>query len=85
MTLQAFNHEKRDYWILTEDGLMQFYVLAGTGGVNAMNVNLQRSTFVPNVTYNSSIIVAIRNNQPSCTHFAPYVDLSTGELKAEVS
>ncbi len=64
--------------------MMQYYVLAGSGGVNAMTVNLQRSTFAANISYNSSIIVTIRNGQPSCTHFTPYIDLSTGELKAEV-
>lgn len=63
---------------------LQFYVLAGSGGVNSMVVNGQRSTFNPNVTYNSSIIVAQRNGMPSCTHFTPYIDLNTGELMAEV-
>ena len=64
---------------------MQYYVLAGTGGVNAMMVNQQRSTFAPNATYNGSLIVTQNARGPSCTHFQPYIDLTTGELMAEVS
>lgn len=63
---------------------LQYLVLAGTNGVNRMVVNLQRSTFSPNVTYNSSLILAVSRGTTSCTHFAPYVDLATGELMAEV-
>lgn len=61
-----------------------YYVLAGTGGVNAMMINRQRSTFSPNATLNGSIIVtAGRGGVPSCNHFQTYIDLSTGVLMAE--
>lgn len=60
-----------------------YYVLAGTGGVNAMNVNQQRSTFAPNATLNGSLIVTAGRTGPSCTHFQTYIDLTTGELMAE--
>lgn len=61
-----------------------YYVLAGTGSVNAISANQQRSTFSPNATLNGSIIVtAGRNGAPSCTHFSAYVDLTTGDLMAE--
>lgn len=63
---------------------LQYFVLAGSGGVNRMTVNLQRSTFNPNVTLNGSLILYPNRNTTSCTHFAPYVDLATGELMAEV-
>jgi hypothetical protein len=63
---------------------LQYYVLAGTGSVNAISANQQRSTFSPNATLNGSIIVtAGRNGAPSCTHFSAYVDLTTGDLMAE--
>ena len=65
--------------------LLQYYVLAGTGGVNAMMVNQQRSTFAPNATYNGSLIVTQGARGPSCTHFQPYIDLTTGQLMAEVA
>ncbi len=58
--------------------------LAGTGGVNAMMVNQQRSTFAPNATLNGSLIVTAGRTGPSCTHFQTYIDLTTGELMAEV-
>lgn len=64
-------------------GSGQFYILAGTGSVNSIIANQQRSVFSPNVTYNSSLIVTIRNGAPVCTHFRPYVELTTGELRAE--
>ena len=67
---------------------MQFLVLAGTtGGVNVMNINQQRSTFSPNSTYAEPFIVNTNaaTGVKSCTHFQPYVDVATGELRAEVS
>lgn len=63
---------------------IQYYILAGTGAVNTVTVNGQRTAFSANATYNSSLITVQRNGMPSCTHFAPYVDLHTGELMAEV-
>lgn len=61
----------------------QYVVLAGTASINRMVVNLQRSTFLPNVTLNGSLIVGLNRDTVSCNHFTPYVDLATGELMAE--
>jgi hypothetical protein len=64
----------------------RFLVLAGTtGGVNVMNINQQRSTFSPNSTYAEPFIVNTNaaTGAKSCTHFQPYVDVATGELRAE--
>jgi len=66
--------------------MLQYYVLAGTGSVNAIRADQQRSTYAPNATYNGSLIVtAGSNGAPSCTHFQAYIDLTTGELMAEVT
>lgn len=51
-----------------------------------MNVNQQRSTFSPNVTFAYPFLVATNANTgaKTCTHWQPYVDIATGELLAEV-
>lgn len=64
---------------------MQYYVLAGTDGINRIVANLQRTSFQPNVTYNNRLILGLNRNLTTCTHFMPFVDTATGELMAEVS
>lgn len=67
---------------------MQFTVLAGaTNATNLMNVNQQRSTFSPNVTFAAPFIVSTNaaTGAKTCTHWQAYVDVASGELLAEVS